>query len=263
LATLRPGEFREDPLRREAPSSIGRATRAASRFLIALGIGVAGSVAWQTYGEAAREIIANRIPSLAWIAPRSVTIQTPASAAATGQAVSSPAIEATASQPAAAQPAPAVPAATDMPHAPAAQATPPVEAGANMAARTVAAAPSPDQQQLDAMARDIGALRQSVEQLVARQEQMARDMAKLPATEASRHKTSAPPPRPVAVRKPLPPQVAPQVTSAVSSAVPAASPLPPPPQISSQPPMPPVAPPPAAPPVEPQPLRPPAPVPQP
>ncbi len=47
-----------------------RASRALSHFLIAFCIGVAATLAWQSYGDAAREMIANRYPQLGWLAPQ-------------------------------------------------------------------------------------------------------------------------------------------------------------------------------------------------
>src|SRR5215471_6871025 len=196
LATVRPAEFRQATFPSEKPSPSRRAMRAVTGFLIAVGVGVAGSLAWQSYGSAAREMIANRIPQLAWISSRALTNQTPGPAA-------EPAIEASVPEPAAAQAARDAQAATDTPQATAAQIAP------------VAQTESSDHQQLDAMAREIDTLRQSLEQLVARQEQMARDMAKLQAAETPRHRVSAAPPRAAAAppRRPLPPQAAPPVLS--------------------------------------------------
>jgi hypothetical protein len=262
LAAVRPAEFRNDPLLGEKPPLGRRATRAVIRFLIAVCVGIAGSLAWQSYGGVAREMIANRVPQLAWISSRPVTSQAPGPAAATGQAASAPAFEASAPQPAAAQAAPMAQAATDTPPAAAAQALPVAQAAPEQTAATTAApaapaARSPDQPQLDAVARDIGALRQSVEQLATRQEQMSRDMAKLQAVEMSRHRTSASPAHVAAAaparRPPMPPQAAPQVSSALPSPPPTASG---PPQHAGPPP--PAAPPPPA--TAPQPLRPPMPV---
>jgi uncharacterized coiled-coil protein SlyX len=260
LATIRPAEFRNVPFPSDKPSLGSRAARAVTRFLVAVCVGVAGSLAWQSYGGAAREIIADRVPQLAWIAARPMMNQTADPAAATEQAAAMPAIEETASPPAVAQ------AATDTPHAAAAQGTPvaepvPQQAGANVAAPTAPAAPSSDQQQLETMSRDIGALRQSVEQLTARQERMTREMAKLQAVEMSRHRMSAPPPHATAAprKPPMPPQAPPQVSSAVPSAGPSPQP---PPLMASEPPQH-APPPPAAPPqpaTAPQPLRPPMPV---
>jgi hypothetical protein len=268
LATVRPAEFKNDPFLGEKPSLSTRATRAVIRFLIAICVGAAAILAWQSYGGAAREMIANRVPQLAWISARPVTNRTPGPAAATGQTASAPPIEASAPQPAAAQAAPIAQAATDTPQTAAAQAVPvaqtaPEQNAANMAAPTAPAVPSSDQQQLTAMARDIGALRQSVEQLATRQEQMARDMAKLQAVGMSGHRMSASPPHPAAAparRPPMPPQAAPQVSSAMPSALPSPQP---PPMRTSEPPQHAVPPPLAAQPppaTAPQPLRPPMPV---
>jgi hypothetical protein len=41
-----------------------------ARFLITFGIGIGATLAWQSYGDAAREIIAVRYPQLAWLAPQ-------------------------------------------------------------------------------------------------------------------------------------------------------------------------------------------------
>ena len=40
------------------------------RFLIAVGIGIAGTLAWQPYGDAARGLIADSSPVLGWLAPQ-------------------------------------------------------------------------------------------------------------------------------------------------------------------------------------------------
>ncbi len=45
------------------------------RFLIAFGIGVAATLAWQSYGDAAREIIASSYPQLGWLAPQAAAAQ--------------------------------------------------------------------------------------------------------------------------------------------------------------------------------------------
>ncbi len=46
------------------------------RFLITFCVGVAAALAWQSYGDAAREIIANSYPQLGWLAPQSAVAQT-------------------------------------------------------------------------------------------------------------------------------------------------------------------------------------------
>ena len=43
-----------------------RGSRRFARFLVAICIGVAGTLAWQSYGEAIKQIIATRAPELGW-----------------------------------------------------------------------------------------------------------------------------------------------------------------------------------------------------
>ena len=59
------------------PSRRKRALRALARFLITLCIGVAATLAWQSYGDAAREMIAKSSPQLGWLAPQAAAVQTP------------------------------------------------------------------------------------------------------------------------------------------------------------------------------------------
>src|SRR5262249_34830934 len=59
------------------PSRRKRARRALARFLITLCIGVGGTLAWQSYGDAAREMIAKSSPQLSWLAPQAAVVQTP------------------------------------------------------------------------------------------------------------------------------------------------------------------------------------------
>ena len=133
-----------------------RASRGFARFLIIFCIGVVATLVWQSYGDAAREKIANSSPQLRWLAPQT-----------------------------AAQTAP------------------------NMSAPTAPATPSPDVQQLKAMSLGLAALRQSVEQLAAAQQQMTDEVAKLQTTEQEiLDKVSAPPrptPAPAPARKSAPP----------------------------------------------------------
>src|SRR5215475_3201654 len=61
---------RDELLPRPAPS-LGRR---AFRFLVAVGIGVGGTLAWQAHGDAARQMIATAYPErLGWIAPPAPT----------------------------------------------------------------------------------------------------------------------------------------------------------------------------------------------
>ncbi|SRR6266566_2328999 len=67
---VRPPALENDPLPNRQPSVRKRASRALARFLMAFCIGVAASLAWQSYRDAARQIIANSYPQLRWLAPQ-------------------------------------------------------------------------------------------------------------------------------------------------------------------------------------------------
>jgi len=237
------------------PSPGRRASRVLSRFLILAVIGVGCTLAWQSYGEAAKKKLARWAPQLGWVqlGPRLKPM---------------PGAGIVAERPSTAAVQESVPDSS--------QAASVAQTAPDIATPTAPAAPSLDmQQQLEAMARDLTALRQRADQLTIGQEQMARDIASLQAAEKdTRHRTSALPPKPTAVPapKPLPKppsQAAPKILAAPPPpALPA--PMPPPmqtaPEISSvptSPALPPVQPAPeisgAAPP--PPPSRPPMPVP--
>jgi hypothetical protein len=51
-----------------------RRSRGPLRFLITFGIGVAATLGWQSYGDAAREMLASSSPVLQWVAPQSPPI---------------------------------------------------------------------------------------------------------------------------------------------------------------------------------------------
>jgi len=61
------------------PSLGKRASRSLTRFLIIFCIGVAATLAWQSYGDAAREMIANSSPELSWLAPQATPLAQTAS----------------------------------------------------------------------------------------------------------------------------------------------------------------------------------------
>jgi hypothetical protein len=67
---VRPADLKNDRLPNGQPSLRKRASRTLSRFLITFCIGVATTLAWQSYGDAAREMIANLYPQLGWLAPQ-------------------------------------------------------------------------------------------------------------------------------------------------------------------------------------------------
>lgn len=82
---LRPAD-RRARFSRKQPSRGRRAAYAFARFLITLGIGIGGTLAWQSYGDDARQMIAKTYPQqLGWLAPQ------PSSAASTAQITPAPA----------------------------------------------------------------------------------------------------------------------------------------------------------------------------
>jgi small-conductance mechanosensitive channel len=50
------------------------------RFLFTLCLGIGATLAWQTYGDQARELAAGTYPQLAWLAPRAAAAQAPVAA---------------------------------------------------------------------------------------------------------------------------------------------------------------------------------------
>jgi hypothetical protein len=211
--------------------SIGRgAMRAFAAVLLATCIGVAG-LAWQHYGDAAQQTIADWMPQLA------LTSLLPAD-----------------------QPAPPAPPAvepdtsTSYASAPA-QPAPPAQAPAQVVAPGAAAVPAETAQSLQSMARDLASMGQeitqlkaSVEQLKASQQQMSRDITKASETKTSEVKASeqnlrpriaAPRPAPTPARKPMPPPPPPLAAATPTPPQGAASSMPrqiePPPQTAAQP----------------------------
>src|SRR5262249_58773857 len=74
----------------EKPSLDKRASRGFMRFLITFFIGVAATLVWQSYGDAAREMIANSSPQLRWLAPPTVAQTASDMVAPTAPAIPSP-----------------------------------------------------------------------------------------------------------------------------------------------------------------------------
>jgi hypothetical protein len=152
-------EFVERPLFVEKPSRARRATRAFLRFVFLVGLGVAGTLAWQTYGGTAKQMAAGWAAQYGWSLPWL-------------------------SDSAADQPNPAVPMAA--------------QAVAPTAPETAApAGPAPEQRQLDAITGTLSAMMHRIDQLAAGQVQMVSDIAKLQAAEQEmRQQMAAIPPRP-------------------------------------------------------------------
>lgn len=187
-ATLGSADLNNDslPADRHAPSR--RTPRSLARFLVAAAVGVAATLAWQSYGGTARQMIANAAPQLDWLLLPAAT-DAPSGHAIAVEQPSPPAVEGSTPQAASAQSGPVA-------------STAPETAGS-----TAPTAPSLEMQQLETMAHDLAAVRQSVEQLAAGQEQLARDIAKLQtAGQDIRRRISALPPAAApTARKPVPP----------------------------------------------------------
>jgi hypothetical protein len=237
--TLGLAGLKKDPLSPDRPSPGGRTSRRLARFLVTACIGVAATLAWQSYGGTARQMIAGAAPQLSWL------LSPPAMNPPSGREIgveqpSPPAVQASAPQAASTQAGAVAPTVT--------------------AASTAPSAPSPELQELETMAHDLAAVQQTVEQLAAGQEQMTRDIAKLQSAEQEIRRRI---PAAGAARKPvLPPQPVPQLSAAPLSSVPPqpapqslAAPLPP-----AFPPTAPQSPATPLPPAPPEPLRPPMPV---
>ena len=138
IRSPRPSGLNDDQVASDRPSIGRRIFRTLTRFIIAVLIGIGATLAWQSHGDAAREMVVARAPSLGWLLSVSTT--------------KSPAVAATAPDPV---------------------------------------------QQLEPLASNLDVVRRSVEQLAAKQEQMAQNIATLQAVEEDiRQKVSSPPPSP-------------------------------------------------------------------
>jgi hypothetical protein len=69
-------DLKNDWFANERPSSDKRTSHPLARFLITFYVGVAATVAWQSYSDAARQIIARLSPQLGWLAPQTAVAQT-------------------------------------------------------------------------------------------------------------------------------------------------------------------------------------------
>ena len=170
-----------------------RALGALGRYFVVICLAVAGTLAWQSYGEATKQIVATSAPELGWSPQAKQMIASwvqelgwtkPSEARDTSSA--------------------RLPVA-DTPQGirviPVAQTTP------EGVAPKEPAAPAIDPEQVQQITRSLTTLQQSVEQLAAAQDQMAQRIASLQAAELEiLNRTPAPPPLPPAAsaRKPVP-----------------------------------------------------------
>jgi hypothetical protein len=169
----RPSGLKDDHVASDRPSIGRRVLRTLTGFLVAVLIGIGATIAWQSHGDAARNIVVARAPWLGWLLSVSTT--------------KSPS--------------------------------------------TAATAPDPVQQ-LEPLASNLNVVRRSVEQLAAKQEQMAQNIATLQAVaDDIRQGISTTPPSSPSQQQAAPiPQHKPRQLRAQSSAVQSSSvprPLPP------------------------------------
>jgi hypothetical protein len=160
-----------------------RRLRALARFATAIVIGIAATLAWQAYGEDTKQVIATRAPELGW-SPQSK--QLIANFVQEFGWTKEPAATETASIPA------------TVPQAPA-----PVAAALATGAPP---APAVDPEQVHEIMLTVAAMRQSLDQIAAGQDQMAREIARLQNADADiLAKIPAPPRQPAvpAARKPI------------------------------------------------------------
>ena len=173
IRSPRPSGLNDDQVASDRPSIGRRIFRTLTRFFIAVLIGIGATLAWQSHGDAAREMVVARAPSLGWLLSVSTT--------------KSPAVAATAPDPV---------------------------------------------QQLEPLASNLDVVRRSVEQLAAKQEQMAQNIATLQALEEDiRQKVSSPPPSPSPQAASIP-QYKPPQPRVQSSSVPRPPPPAGPPSLS-------------------------------
>jgi len=149
----------------ERPSRIRHARRAFTRYLIAICIGIAATLAWQSYGDVVKQTVAARAPELGWSPEVQQLI-----AASVQQLGWTKAAELEKTAPATA--------ATET-----AQQAPAAQAAAVPAAPSPSASSSPTLEQVQQIASDLAVLKQAVERLSGNQNQMAQDIAKVQATD--------------------------------------------------------------------------------
>jgi hypothetical protein len=179
-----------DQLASDRPSFRGRIFRTVTRVFLPVLIGIAATLAWQSYGNGAKEMLRGWAPSLGWLLP--VSTKSPPDSMVSGQNAVLP------------------------------QSAPVAQTGEATAALTSHELA----QQLEPVVRDLAVVRQSLEQLAAKQDQMVQNIATLQAAEQDiRQKMSSlPTPRATTPRKPPPAQSPAVQSSSVPSPAPSAQP---------------------------------------
>ena len=164
----------------DSPVRVRPASRGFVRYVLAICIGVAATLAWQSYGQTAKRIIATRVPELGWSPETKQTIATWVEQLGWTKPPTSSDAAARPSLPETAQAATFTQTALDKP------------------APILPTAASVDPQQIQQIARDIAGLRQSVEQVVASQTKMAGEINNLLLTDMEIFLKIPTPPQPPA-----------------------------------------------------------------
>ena len=147
------------------PSRARPAARGFARYVLAICIGVAATLAWQSYGQATKQIIATRAPELGWSPEAKQMIASWVGQLGWTKSPTSPEnAAARLSVPETAQVAT-------------------VTAPDKVAQKATVAAPSLDPQQVQQIAVDLAALRQTVEQVAASQTKMSAEINNLLVTD--------------------------------------------------------------------------------
>ena len=75
-STVFTADLRSERFANEQPSDRQETSRPFARSLIMFCIGVAATLTWQSYNDAAKKIIASRSPELGWLAPQAPVART-------------------------------------------------------------------------------------------------------------------------------------------------------------------------------------------
>ena len=155
-----------------------RALRTVSSLLITFCLGVAATLAWQSYGDATRETIANTYPQLGWLAPQGEPVTQNAPDAIALAAPAAPSFDQ--------QQLNAISIDLEAMRQSIDRIAPGIVAGQEQMARNIDRAAATQEQ-----------IVRTVDQLTASQEQVMREITKLQAVEQYiLYKSSEPPPRP-------------------------------------------------------------------
>ena len=157
-----------------------RSSRGFTRYVLAICIGVAATLAWQSYGDAAKQMFAAEAPELGWSPETKQMIANWVEQLGWTKPPASPAVRSSATE--------------------TLQAAPVAQTAPAAVAPSVPVAPSIDPAEVHQIAMDLTALRQTVAQLTASQDQMARKVDRLQAAnqEILVKIPEPPPPPPIA-----------------------------------------------------------------